>query len=137
MAAIAEGKYQLRSLHEEIALFDRKLNHLLKYETFETDSTRDAAAKKLKNKRDLLAKTARRLAAEGVEFQQSELPPSFLVEDAQEAEAPSVAAGASSVPVKSRKSAGKTSVTAAAPMLEVLSAGTETQRHGISDAAAS
>lgn len=82
MATTSEGKYQLRSLHEEIDLYDRKLTHLLKFETFASDSTRDAAAKKLRNRRELLVKTARRLAAEGVEFSSNELPRSFVLEDA-------------------------------------------------------
>ena len=88
MATTAEGKYQLKSLHEEIDLYDRKLSHLLKFESFASDSTRDAAAKKLRNRRELLVKTARRLAAEGVEYQSSELPRSFVLEDAPAASAP-------------------------------------------------
>lgn len=115
MAAIAEGKYQLRTLHEEIDLFDRKLSHLLKYETFATDSTRDAAARKLKAKRDLLAKTARRLVAEGVEYQQSELPRSFLTEDASEAE-PVVVTTLPPATTKTRKSAVKAATLSESPM---------------------
>lgn len=138
MAAVAEGKYQLRSLHEEIDLFDRKLSHLLKYESFATDSTRDAAAKKLRNRRDLLAKTARRLAAEGVEYQQRELPRSFLLEDAHpepaEVESAGVESAGIAVPAKSRKAAAdKPSRLAEASLPEILPAQVEPQTQGSID----
>ena len=79
-AAVTENKYYLKSLHEEIGLFDRKLAHLMKHGVYATDEERDAAAKKLTKKRETLAETARRLAAEGIEFKTSELPRSFLPE---------------------------------------------------------
>ena len=75
-----ESKYYLKSIHAEIDLFDRRLAHLLKYETFETEAARAAATRKLTLKRDPLAATAKRLAAEGVEFKESELPRSFRPE---------------------------------------------------------
>lgn len=75
-----ESKYYLKSVHAEIDLFDRRLAHLLKYDTFETDAARAAAARKLNLKREPLAVTARRLVAEGVEFKESELPRSFRPE---------------------------------------------------------
>lgn len=118
MSATGEGKYQLRTLHEEIDLFDRKLSHLLKYEAFATDSTRDAAAKKLRNRRELLVKTARRLAAEGVEFQQNELPRSFLLEDAHDEEI-LVADVAPVAVVKTRKNASKAPSLAADSLADV------------------
>ena len=37
MATAPTDKYYLRSIHEEIALFDRKLAHLEKYEKFTSD----------------------------------------------------------------------------------------------------
>jgi hypothetical protein len=77
-----ESKYYLKSVHAEIDLFDRRLAHLLKYDTFETDAARAAAARKLTLKREPLAVTARRLVAEGVEFKESELPRSFRPEGA-------------------------------------------------------
>ena len=43
MATPVKDKYFLRTLHEEIGLFDRKLAHLLKYENFPSDRERDAA----------------------------------------------------------------------------------------------
>jgi hypothetical protein len=72
-----ESKYQLKSIHAEIDLFDRRLAHLHKYDVFETEAARAAAARKLNLKRDPLVATAKRLAAEGVEFKESELPRSF------------------------------------------------------------
>ena len=59
-----EGKYQLKTLHAEIDLLDRRLAHVLKFETFETDAARDAAAKKIVTKRETLVQTAKRLAKE-------------------------------------------------------------------------
>jgi hypothetical protein len=75
-----ESKYHLKSVHAEIDLYDRRLAHLLKYEVFETEAARAAAARKLTLKRDPLVATAKRLAAEGVEFKESELPRSFRPE---------------------------------------------------------
>ena len=55
LATLARDKYQLKTLHEEIDLFDRKLAHLLKYDTFATETAREASAAKLRAKRELLA----------------------------------------------------------------------------------
>jgi len=77
MPNTVESKYYLKSIHAEIDLFDRRLAHLLKYDVFDTDAARAAAARKLALKREPLVKTAKRLAAEGVEFKDSELPRSF------------------------------------------------------------
>jgi hypothetical protein len=75
-----ESKYHLKTLHADIDLFDRRLAHLLKYEVFATEAARAAAARKITLKRDPLVTTAKRLAAEGVEFKESELPRSFRPE---------------------------------------------------------
>ncbi len=72
-----ESKYYLKSVHAEIDLFDRRLAHLMKYDVFDTEAARVAAARKLTLKRDPLVATAKRLAAEGVEFKESDLPRSF------------------------------------------------------------
>lgn len=95
-----EGKYQLKTIHAEIDLLDRRLAHLLKYDTFETDAARDAAARKLNQKRELLAKAAKQLVADGAEFKDSELPRSFRPEGASVApvEAPAEPKSASSSP---------------------------------------
>ena len=75
-----ESKYHLKTLHADIDLFDRRLAHLMKYDVFATETARAAAARKITLKRDPLVVTAKRLAAEGVEFKESELPRSFRPE---------------------------------------------------------
>jgi hypothetical protein len=70
-------KYFLRDLHQEIDLFDRKLAYLNNYEEFASPGDRDEAEKKLLAKRAPLEKTARELAASGVEFADTDLPRSF------------------------------------------------------------
>gem|GEM_PF-1671306 len=75
-----ESKYHLKSIHAEIDLFDRRLAHLNKYDVFETEAARAAAARKLNLKRDPLVVTAKRLVAEGVEYKESDLPRSFRPE---------------------------------------------------------
>jgi hypothetical protein len=82
MATVNPDKYSLKTLHDEIDLYDRKIAHLLKYDTFESDDKRDEAARKLVVKRETLAKTARRLVDEGVEFKPNDLPRSFRPKDA-------------------------------------------------------
>jgi len=72
-------KYFLRSLHQEIDLYDRKLAYLANYVVFASPADREEAAKKMATKRASLAETAKRLAAEGVEFNPSDLPRSFRV----------------------------------------------------------
>ena len=73
-------KYFLRSLHQEIDFYDRKLDYLGKYEVFDTPEDKKVAESKLLTKRAALEKTARQLAASGVEFNDSELPRSFRTE---------------------------------------------------------
>jgi hypothetical protein len=81
MAAIVADKYHLKTIHEEIDLFDRKLAHLEKYEKFDSDEERDQATRKLTLKRETLVQTALRLAAEGVEFKPNDLPRSLRPKD--------------------------------------------------------
>lgn len=75
--AAPRDKYFLRSLHQEIDLYDRKLADLQKFAVFESDADRQEAENKLIAKRATLEKTARELSASGVEFSQAELPRSF------------------------------------------------------------
>lgn len=75
-----ESKYHLKSVHAEIDLFDRRLAHLQKYDVFESEAARAAAARKLNLKREPLVATAKRLVAEGVEYKESDLPRSFRPE---------------------------------------------------------
>jgi len=82
MANIVENKYYLKTVHEEIDLYDRKLAHLLNFETFATEADRAAATRKLTLKRDALALTAKRLVGEGIEYSPNDLPRSFRPKDA-------------------------------------------------------
>ena len=68
------GRYQLKSIHEEIGLCDRKLAHMEKYETYASTEARDSAIAKMTVKRAKLAKTAQNLVNAGVEYLPSELP---------------------------------------------------------------
>ena len=67
-------KYFLRSLHQEIDLYDRKLAYLNKYEVFANHADREVAESKILQRRAALEKTARELAAAGVEFSEADLP---------------------------------------------------------------
>lgn len=60
-APINNNKYVLKSLEEEIGLFDRKLAHLHNFETFENEEARLVAAGKLSAKRERLIRTMREL----------------------------------------------------------------------------
>ena len=70
-------KYFLRSLHQEIDFYDRKLADMEKYVDFPTPEDRKNAKGKLIAKRAALEKTAKDLAASGVEFVEADLPRSF------------------------------------------------------------
>jgi hypothetical protein len=74
---VPHDKYFLRSLHQEIDLYDRKIAYLGKYMQFDTPADREGAENKLISKRASLAETAKQLVAEGVEFSPSDLPRSF------------------------------------------------------------
>jgi hypothetical protein len=76
-AALPRDKYFLRDLHQEIDLFDRKLAYLDDHMEFASPSDREEAREKLLVKRNSLEKTARALAASGIEFEDKELPRSF------------------------------------------------------------
>ena len=75
--ASPRNKYFLRDLHQEIALYDRKIAYLDKYVAFPSSQDREEAANKLIAKRAPLEKTARELVASGVEYREEELPLSF------------------------------------------------------------
>lgn len=70
------GKYFLRSLHQEIDYFDRRIAYI-DSEEFASPADREDAKKKIMLKRATLEKKAKDLAAAGVEFDQAELPRSF------------------------------------------------------------
>jgi hypothetical protein len=73
-------KYFLRDLHQEIDLFDRKLAYLNNYVEFASPADREEAQERLLAKRASLEKTARELAASGVQFEDKDLPRSFRTE---------------------------------------------------------
>lgn len=74
---VPHDKYFLKSLHQEIDLYDRKIAYLEQYGQFETVADREGAENKLLSKRASLAETAKQLVADGVEFSRSDLPRSF------------------------------------------------------------
>ena len=76
-SAPTHGKYFLRSLHQEIDLYDRKLAYMAKYEVFASPADRELAEKKMLAKRATLEREARELAAAGIEFNPADLPRSF------------------------------------------------------------
>lgn len=82
--SIPHDKYFLKDLHEEIALYDRKLAHIENYSEFATESEREEAKAKLITKRAALENTARKLAAQGVEFSEADLPRSFKEDSVRE-----------------------------------------------------
>jgi hypothetical protein len=75
--AKVQDKYFLKSLHEEIDLYDRKLAHMAKFEIFTSEEDRETAIAKMSLKRATLARTAQKLAEDGIEFQPADLPRSF------------------------------------------------------------
>ena len=72
-----QDKYYLKSLHEEIDLYDRKLAHMAKYELFTSVAEREIAIGKMTTKRATLVRTAKKLVEDGIEFHSSDLPRSF------------------------------------------------------------
>ena len=75
--ALRRDKYFLRDIHQEIDLYDRKLAYLNNFVEFASSSDREEAEKRLLAKRAPLERTARELAASGVEFEDKDLPRSF------------------------------------------------------------
>jgi hypothetical protein len=77
MKKVPRDKYFLKSLHQEIDLYDRKLAHLNKYVDFASIADREDAEKRLLAKRAPLVTAAKQLAADGVEFDPLDWPRSF------------------------------------------------------------
>ncbi len=83
---VPHDKYYLKSLHQEIDFYDRKLAYLENSAPpAEAEADRDHASNKLVAKRASLAETARQLAADGVEFNAADLPRSFRASEQNEA----------------------------------------------------
>ena len=78
--ASPRNKYFLRDLHQEIALYDRKIAYLDKYAEFASPQDREEAANKLLAKRAPLERAARELAASGIEYREEEVPRSLRPE---------------------------------------------------------
>jgi hypothetical protein len=77
MPARPDNKYELKDLHQEIDLFDRKIAHCQNFEKFVTEEERAIVLKKLVTKRGALVKTALAMAGRGVECDPKYLPRSF------------------------------------------------------------
>ena len=77
MPARSDNKYELKDLHQEIDLFDRKIAHCQNFEKFVTEEERAIALKKLVTKHGALVKTALAMAGRGVECDPKYLPRSF------------------------------------------------------------
>ncbi len=77
MKAIADGKYALRDLHQEIDLLDRKIAHCRSLEKFDSEPERESALQKLATKRESLVTAALGMAGRGVEFDPKYLPRSL------------------------------------------------------------
>jgi hypothetical protein len=75
--AAVQNRYDLKSLYEEIDLFDRKLAHAAKFEKYPTESEREAAVSKMTLKRAKLERSARKLMEDGIEFEASDVPRSL------------------------------------------------------------
>jgi hypothetical protein len=75
-----QDKYDLKLLYEEIDLYDRKLAHMAKYELFTSEEERKTAIGKMTTKREALARTAKKLMDDGIEFRSSDLPRSFRLQ---------------------------------------------------------
>ncbi len=71
------NRYDLRDVHKEIDLFDRKIAHCQEHETFDSDAERSAALQKLTTKRESLVKAALDAVSRGIESDAAYLPRSF------------------------------------------------------------
>ena len=77
MPAKPASKYDLKELHQEIDLFDRKIEYCQKYAAFDSDQARAAALQKLVTRRGTLVKTALDAVSRGIECDPKYLPRSF------------------------------------------------------------
>lgn len=70
-------KYELRELHRQIDLYDRKIAACESFEKFDSEMERASSRQKLVNKRERLVKSARVMENLGVEYDPAQLPRSF------------------------------------------------------------
>jgi hypothetical protein len=77
MRAKPLSKYDLKDLHQEIDLFDRKIAYCRGHERFDSEKARSAALQKLVTTRETLVKAALDAVNNGVECDPKYLPRSF------------------------------------------------------------
>lgn len=77
MRAKPVSKYELKDLHQEIDLFDRKIAYCNSHERFDSEEARSAALQKLVAKRESLVSAAMEAVKSGVECDPKYLPRSF------------------------------------------------------------
>lgn len=71
------SKYDLKEVHQEIDLFDRKISYCQSYEKFDSEAARATALQKLVTKRERLVKVALDATSRGIESDPRFLPRSF------------------------------------------------------------
>ncbi len=75
----AHNHYDLRDLHKEIDLFDRKITYCREHEEFDSDAERHTALQKLVKRRETLVKAALDAVSRGIMSEPQYLPRSFKV----------------------------------------------------------
>ena len=76
------NKYDLKDLHRQIDLYDRKIAACETFEKFDSEVARASSRQKLVSKRERLVKSARAMESLGVEYDAAQLPRSFKTEAA-------------------------------------------------------
>lgn len=71
------GKYELKELHQEIGLMDRKIAYCRTYEKFDSEEERAAAVRRLETKRLTLVKKAKDAVSRGIECDPKYVPRSL------------------------------------------------------------
>lgn len=79
------SKYQLKELHRQIDLYDRKIAACETFEKFDSEMARASSRQKLVNRRERLVKSARAMESQGVEFDAAQLPRSYKQAEAASA----------------------------------------------------
>ncbi len=77
MQVSPDSKHALKALYQEIDLYDRKIAHCQKFASYDSETSRNLAVKKLMTKRAALVKNALELTTNGIECDAKYLPRSF------------------------------------------------------------
>lgn len=85
MQVSPDSKHALKALYQEIDFFDRKIAHCQKFASYESETSRNLAVKKLMTKRAALVKDALELTTNGIECDEKYLPRSFKAAANEEA----------------------------------------------------